>query len=222
MIKAVIFDLDNCLSAADEVGEALFEPAFNAIRRAKHGNLSEQTLEEAFSDCWRHSLDFVAARHGFSEGMLAAGWQAFAALEVKTPMAGYADLPTLGEIDALRFLVTSGFRRLQESKIRALGIQGLFTEVLIDAIDDSNRKGKQQSFSDILVTYHLTPAQALVVGDNPDSEIAAGNRLRIATVQILRPGVTRCNNAGYYVDSLAAVKELVTSLPNQNQPPRSE
>ena len=222
MIKAVIFDLDNCLSAADEVGEELFEPAFNAIRKANRGTLSDETLEEAFSDCWRHSLDFVAARHGFSRAMLAAGWEALAGLEVTTPMSGYSDLGTLGEIDALRFLVTSGFRRLQESKIRALGIQRLFTEVLIDAIDDSNRKGKQQIFSDILVSYHLTPSQVLVVGDNPDSEIAAGNRLGIATVQILRPGVTRCNNAGYYVDSLAAVKELVTSLPNQNQPPQSE
>jgi len=222
MIKAVIFDLDNCLSAADEVGEALFEPAFNAIRKANRGTLSNETLEEAFSDCWRHSLDFVAARHGFSEAMLAAAWQAFAALEVTTPMSGYSDLGTLDEIDALRFLVTSGFRRLQESKIRALGIRRHFTEVLIDAIDDSNRKGKQQIFADILVNYNLMPAQVLVVGDNPDSEIAAGNRLGIATVQILRPGVTRCSNASYYIDGLAAVKELVSSLPNQNQPPQSE
>jgi FMN phosphatase YigB (HAD superfamily) len=218
-VKAVIFDLDNCLSAADEVGNSLFEPGFEAIRQANHGKLSNQALEDAFSDCWRHSLDFVAARHGFSEAMLAAGWQAFSTLEVKTPMSGYADLPTLGEIDALRFLVTSGFRRLQESKIRALGIQRLFTEILIDAIDDSNRKGKQQIFSDILESYHLTPTQVLVVGDNPDSEIAAGNRLGIKTVQILRPGVSRCTNASCYVDGLGAVKELVTSSPKPSHLP---
>jgi hypothetical protein len=32
MTKAIIFDLDSCLAAADEVGEPLFAPAFAAIR----------------------------------------------------------------------------------------------------------------------------------------------------------------------------------------------
>lgn len=32
MIKALIFDLDNCLAAANGVEEHLFEPAFEAIR----------------------------------------------------------------------------------------------------------------------------------------------------------------------------------------------
>ena len=31
MTKAIIFDLDSCLAAADEVGEQLFAPAFATI-----------------------------------------------------------------------------------------------------------------------------------------------------------------------------------------------
>lgn len=38
-------------------------------------------------------------------------------LEVTTPMQGYGDLDVLKELPVQRFLVTSGFRRLQESKI---------------------------------------------------------------------------------------------------------
>ena len=34
MTKAIIFDLDSCLAAADEVGDQLFAPAFAAIRAA--------------------------------------------------------------------------------------------------------------------------------------------------------------------------------------------
>ena len=212
-INAVIFDLDNCLSAADEVGKSLFEPAFEAIRRANQGKLPAKTLEAAFSDCWYHSLDFVAARHGFSKAMLDAGWAELATLEVTTPMSGYPDLGILKEINARRFLVTSGFRRLQESKVRALGIHPLFREVLIDAIDDPDRKGKQQIFSDIMESYRLTPAQVLVVGDNPDSEIAAGNRLGIKTVQILRPGVLRCRSASCHIDGLDGLKQLMPVTP---------
>ena len=45
MIRAVIFDLDNCLAAANEVGEGLFKPAFEAMRNANHGRLSEAELK---------------------------------------------------------------------------------------------------------------------------------------------------------------------------------
>lgn len=221
-INAVIFDLDNCLSAADEVGKALFEPAFEAIRRANQGQLPDNILEEALPDCWCHSLDFVAARRGFSKAMLDAGWEALAGLEVTIPMSGYPDLGILAEINALRFLVTSGFRRLQESKVRALGIQSIFTEVFIDAIDDSGRKGKQQIFSDIMESYYLKPEEVLVVGDNPDSEIAAGNRLGIKTVQILRPGVLHSSSASCHIDGLAGVKQMVSVALNQSQTPQSE
>jgi putative hydrolase of the HAD superfamily len=55
----------------------------------------------------------------------------------------------------------------------------------------------------------LLPEEVLVVGDNPESEIEAGNQLGITTVQILRPGVTRGNNASYYIDELAELTMLV-------------
>ena len=112
MTKALIFDLDNCLAPANEVGEELFEPTFDAIRRANHGTVSNEALELAFADAWRHPLDWVAAKYSFSEAMLAAGWRVFVAMEVSRPMYGYGDLPILAELPAQRFLVTSGFRRL--------------------------------------------------------------------------------------------------------------
>ena len=200
--KALIFDLDNCLAPANEVGEELFAPAFDAIRRANRGTLSEASLREAFADIWRHPLDWVAAHHGFNKEMTDAGWKVFAATEIEQPMHGYDDLHILPNLPAARFLVTSGFRRLQESKIRALNFRDWFVAVFVDAIDEPNRKGKEGIFRDILETYQLAPADVLVVGDNPDSEIEAGNRLGLTTVQILRPGVPRADNATLYIHSL--------------------
>jgi putative hydrolase of the HAD superfamily len=49
----------------------------------------------------------------------------------------------LGELDAKLLLVTSGFRRLQDSKIRALGFASLFEAIHVDAIDEAERKGKE-------------------------------------------------------------------------------
>jgi putative hydrolase of the HAD superfamily len=141
--------------------------------------------------------------------MLEAGWNAAAKAEVAVPLHGYPDLGALREFPAELFLVTSGFRRLQESKISALRIGQLFAEVHVDAIDEANRKGKRRIFEDIMSSRGLTPDEVLVVGDNPDSEIDAGNQLGIKTVQILRPGVTRGDNASYYIDELAELKDLL-------------
>jgi len=47
-----------------------------------------------------------------------------------------------------RFLVTSGFRQLQESKVRALGCADWFAAIDIEAIDEPNRRGKHGFFQD--------------------------------------------------------------------------
>ncbi|MFQ3616473.1 MAG: HAD hydrolase-like protein [Cyanobacteriota bacterium] len=111
MIKAIIFDLDNCLSAADEPGVCLLEPVFDAIRRANRGTLPDDRLEAACQT--------------------------------------------------------------------------------------------------ILNAHCLSPAEVLVVGDNPDSELAAGNRLGICTVQTLRPGVEKSKLATHHIHTLGELKALV-------------
>ncbi len=204
-----MFDLDNTLSSAEEIGPELLSPVFEAIRQANNAHVRREALDRALSQCWHHPFDFVAAQNGFSQAMLMAGWHEFAQIEVQAPMSGYSDLKLLAELPVLRFLVTSGFRRLQRSKISALGIEELFTEVHIDAIDDPERRGKQKIFQSILMSYGLLPDEALVVGDNPDSEIAAGNNLGIRTVQVLRPGVVRGSNATYYIQALYELLILI-------------
>lgn len=209
MVRAIIFDLDNCLSPAEEIGAELLEPGFEAIRRANQGTLSEEALAAALADCWRCPLDHVAVKHKFSEAMLAAAWKAFAGLRVEKRMRGYWDLEVLPGLPVRRFLVTSGFRRLQESKVQALGIAGWFERVCIDAIDEPGRKGKEGLFELILRDHGLSREEVWVVGDNPEAELAAGNRLGIVTVQTLRPGVTRAGNATHVVPDLCELRALL-------------
>ena len=205
----MIFDLDSCLAAANEVGDHLFALAFQAIRNANQGAVSAEALSAAFADCWRFPFDFIADKYGFSPAMRSAGFAAFSQIEVRQPMHGYGDLAALAKIPAKLFLVTSGFRRLQESKIRALGITHLFTEIHIDAIGESHPVGKRQAFEAILQTHRLTPPEVLVVGDNPDSEIAAGNQLGIATIQTLRPGVPPSLAATHHIRNLAELSRFL-------------
>jgi FMN phosphatase YigB (HAD superfamily) len=201
VIRAIIFDLDNCIAPANEPGDDLLAPTFEAIRRANQGHMPAERLEHALAECWRHPLDWVAREYGFSEAMLAAGWAVNRAAEVKTPMHGYADLAVLPSLAVHRMLVTSGFRRLQESKVRALGLPSWLDRIEIDAIDEADRIGKEGHFRAILQEYALAPQEVLVVGDSAEFELAAGKRLGMRTVQILRPGVPAATAADHTIHS---------------------
>ncbi len=166
-------------------------------------------LQNAFDDMWRLPFDFVAEKYHFTPEMRAAGWSALAHLEVTSPMHGYGDLQALQQLPVLRFLVTSGFRRLQESKIRALGIAPLFAAIHVDAIDCPGYRGKQKIFEDLLHEHQLKPGEVLIVGDNHDSEIVAGVRLGIGTVQTLRPGVPRSPAATCHITNLHELRALL-------------
>jgi FMN phosphatase YigB (HAD superfamily) len=209
-MRGLIFDLDNCLAPSDECGVDLAEPVFAAIRAANGGTMPTEAVEAAIRDLWVHSMDVVAERHGFSHAMLAAGWRACAELEVRRPMRGYGDLDVLPQLGALRFLVTTGFRRLQESKVRALGIAPHFEAVVVDAIDEPDRRGKQRIFSDIMASHGLEARDVLVVGDNPESELAAARRLGVRAVQILRPGVVRTDDVDEHVHDLNGLRALLS------------
>ena len=210
-MRAAIFDLDNCLSAADEVGTELFEPAFIAIHAVAGGSHSDTALAVAFADMWRHALDRVAVEHHFTPEMREAAWRQLSELQVTSPMRGYDDLHLLAQVPAVRFLVTSGFQLLQESKIRALGIADDFKAIYVDAIDVPDRKGKRGIFQEIMATYHLDSSEVWVVGDNPDSELAAARSLGLRSVQVLRPGVPPSDRASHHVSGLRELIELIES-----------
>ena len=206
-MTAIVFDLDNCLAAANEPGEHLLAPVFDAVCATNARALTAAALEAAFRDCWIHAFDWVAERHGFTEKMRVAGWRAFREIEVRAPMHGYGDLdllPTLGDV---RFLVTSGFRRLQESKVRSLGIAPHFAEIIVDAIDEPERCGKERIFADLIRDHGLSRQDVIVVGDNIESELAAANRLGLSNVQILRPGVVPASDVSARVQNLSALRD---------------
>src|SRR5580704_5185916 len=114
-MKAVIFDLDGCLSPANVVGPEIFESAFEAIRAANDGSVSADELDAAFSDMWRQAFDWIVHRYRFSPSMIDAGLSKLSQVEVTSAIQGYDDLHLLSQVPGQRFLVTTGFRRLQES-----------------------------------------------------------------------------------------------------------
>ena len=68
MTKAIIFDLDSCLAAADEVGEQLFAPAFAA--RGSDRRLESAQHAEEIADVRDDGLRFFPGRDVSAAGVI--------------------------------------------------------------------------------------------------------------------------------------------------------
>jgi putative hydrolase of the HAD superfamily len=77
--------------------------------------------------------------------------------------------------------VTTGFPRLQHSKIERMGLNADFREIHV--VDPAaSERTKRDVFEDIMQRHRYAPAEVLVIGDDPHSEIAAAQGLGIDAV----------------------------------------
>ena len=126
------------------------------------------------------------------------------------PIRPYPDIGALGEMKKSRFLVTAGNVAFQMKKIRTLGIEDLFHGIFVD--DVLNATGKRVIFEGIMQRHSLRPVEVLIAGDNPESEIKAGNELGCVTAQVLRPGIVKGDNAGYYISDLHQLMQILKKI----------
>jgi len=66
---------------------------------------------------------------------------------------------------------------MQEKKIKVLGLERAFDEIIIT----ENPRGKEKCFKEILTKYDLEPEQVLCVGDKIKDEIEVGKGLGMST-----------------------------------------
>lgn len=208
-IQAIIFDLDNCLAPGKAVGNDFFDAVFNLWSDDRTSHLSEKDIENAVADFWVHPTDWVAKKYGFSEILIRATFRQLSKMGATSPIAGYSDLFLLAEFPQTLYLVTSGFKTLQQSKIQHLGIKNQFKQIFVDDVLATNRLGKKGLFKQIAQQGNYAPEHLLVVGDNPESELKAGKELGIITVQTLRHDVIEHPIADVHITGL---DDLLTLL----------
>jgi putative hydrolase of the HAD superfamily len=213
VIRAAVFDLDNTLFDSTTIPLEILQPAIAAARDANvapHA-IAADRLEAAINAARRFGLLAVAERFGIPDAIRNAWCDAYRGLCVIQQLHPYPDVvPCLKALELSRFLLTSGFRRMQESKIAALGLAPFFDAVFIDVLDDGATAGKRPFLERILAWRRLAPHELLVIGDSPESEIGAGNALGAVTVQVLRPGVARSETARHHLATLAELPALIT------------
>jgi putative hydrolase of the HAD superfamily len=95
-------------------------------------------------------------------------------------MYPYEQYNDLRQIPIDKFLVTTGFTKLQMSKVEMLNIASDFKQVYVVDPEQSNQT-KKDIFQKIMQENGYTTEEVLVIGDDPKSEIKAAIELGIDT-----------------------------------------
>jgi putative hydrolase of the HAD superfamily len=176
--KAVLFDLDNTIYPVHAIGAKLFASLFRLIAaEGRHGEHFDRIRDEIM----RRPFQLVAADYGFSGELTRKGVDLLKDLTYEDPIEPFPDYPFVRSLPVDKYLVTTGFLKLQQSKVERMNLAADFKEIHIVDPSTSDRT-KRDVFADILQRHHYAPGEVLVVGDDLHSEIAAAGQLGIDAV----------------------------------------
>lgn len=176
--KAIILDLDNTIYSVLSIGNELFAQLFQMIE--ERGEYIGD-IELIKKDIMRKPFQNVVSDYNFSNKLAAEGLETLKKVTCTMEMTPFEDYHEIKKLSCKKFLVTTGFTNMQQSKVKQLKIDKDFEEIHI--VDPQiSLKTKKDVFKDILNRYNLDIKEVLVVGDDPNSEIKAAFELGIETV----------------------------------------
>ena len=208
-MKAILYDLDNTIYPVPSIGDRLFAPIYEWLRASSP---YAERIEIIKDDLLRKPFQVVAQLHGFSPELTEKGIDYLSNCSIDGPIEPFDDYPEIRKLTGERFLITTGFLKLQQSKITCMGIGTDFKEVhIIDPM--TTRKTKKDIFRSIADRYGYTAREMLVVGDDPDSEIRAAGELGIDSVLVDRYLQHPDASPTYRVSGFVELTKLFSGLP---------
>jgi len=200
-IKAIIFDLDNTIYPVTSISDELFGELFSVLDEAGVDPEAKQELT-------RRPFQWIADKFGFDEELKEKCLDILRHLSYDKPMVAFEDYHLLKGLTIDKFLVTTGFPKLQWSKIRMLNLEPDFKGIHVVDPDTSD-KTKKDIFLKIQEQHHYEPREVLVVGDDPVSEIKAGSELGMVTFLFDPAGKYPNGTADYQSHRLRDAAELI-------------
>jgi putative hydrolase of the HAD superfamily len=203
--KALILDLDNTIYPVQSIGAELFAPLFKLIRQNGSHEIEMEKIEE---EIMRQPFQFVANDFHFSEDLKSKGVALLKELAYNGKMEPFDDYPFIRSLPLDKFLVTTGFLKLQESKVDRLNIRQDFKEIYI--VDPSTSdKTKKDVFAGILRNYGYAISEVLVVGDDLHSEIKAASALGIEAILYNRLNLQMAGGSVKHIENFNELSNFI-------------
>lgn len=176
--KAFIIDLDNTIFPVPQIGDVLFAPLFALIEQ--EGSHAHE-LPKIKDEVMRRPFQLVAKDHHFSEELTGKSIELLKTLTYNDTIEPFEDYVLIQRLPQDKFLVTTGFRKMQQSKADRLALANDFKEIHI--IDPTTTKQvKKDVFAEILQRHGYAKEDLLIIGDDLHSEIKAAQELGIDAI----------------------------------------
>ena len=208
MKRVLILDLDNTIYPVLSIADHLFGKLFKLIDE-NLGEADRQAAEKAKHELTRRPYQHVANEFGFSKELKEQGMQMLRECTYDEPMFAYEEYNQLKQIPIDKYLVTTGFTKLQMSKVKMLNIAADFKQVYVVDPDQSTLT-KKDIFQKIMDENGYSVEDVLVIGDDPKSEIKAAIELGIDTFLFDPTDKYTNENATYHARNYHDVAEIVT------------
>lgn len=176
--KALIFDLDNTIYAVRSIGDDLFGPLLELISADEK---QAGQIDKIRHEIMRRPFQMVAKDFNFSQELTAKGTELLSNIRVEGKIEAFSDYEIARILPQDKFLVTTGFTKMQQSKVTGMKLEKDFREIHIVDPSSSN-KTKKDVFEDIIKRHHYEKQDVLVIGDDLHSEIKAALELGIDAV----------------------------------------
>lgn len=182
MKKALILDLDNTIYPVNSISENLFADLFAILDQyADLINIGDAGKVNKIKDeMTRRPFQYIVDEFSLNKEVSDKMTDILRDMTYSQPMAPFDNYQHVRSIPLDKFLVTTGYPKLQWSKVRMLGIEDDFKQIhIVDP--DVSQHTKKDVFAEIMQTYNYSPGDLLVIGDDPESEIKAAKALGIDT-----------------------------------------
>lgn len=203
--KIIILDLDNTIYPVSSIANKLFKTLFTHIEKSGEfvGDVEDVKLE-----IQRTPFQKVAEMFSFSDKLLTECMSIHRNLTYDAPMKAFGDYKEVQKLPHKKFLVTSGFTLLQESKVKHLGIKDDFEEIQIIDLQVTN-KTKKDVFKQIIEKHELNKSDIVVIGDDKNSEIKAATELGIDCFLYDRENITSVNSDIPVISNFSELAQLI-------------
>ena len=182
MKKALILDLDNTIYPVSSIADNLFGQLFKTLDQyADSINKDDaERVNKIKDEMTRRPFQHIADEFNLEADLRNRMVDALKSITYDLPMQTFEDYHHIRSIPLDKFLVTTGFIKLQMSKVKMLGIEQDFKSIHI--VDPEVRtQTKKDVFIAIMNKHNYSPEDLLVIGDDPESEIKAAKALGIDT-----------------------------------------
>jgi len=177
-MKSIFFiDLDNTIYFTKPNEEQLMGELYRFLEKQDLG-ISNEAFALAKQEMLRTPFQKVAKKYGFREEAMPAILAYLQNREVSQPLKPSDDYPYIKNLKGRKFIVTAGFTKQQNSKVKMLGISEDFEAVCVVDVSVSNKK---EAFEKLIDQFKLNKADILIIGDDAESEIKFGLELGIDT-----------------------------------------